>query len=66
MKVTEKKIKNILYLYVFNDDRKLVLGAVSCQQILTVTGESEELVVKGFEVRLAHHQALTYTQKTKT
>lgn len=53
--------QNTHYLYILNNDRKLSLCTVSCQQILTVAGEGEELVVKGLEVRLAHHQALTYS-----
>ena len=56
------KTKHTDYLHILNDDRKAVLCAVSGQQILTVASESEELVVEGLEVRLSHHQALTYTQ----
>lgn len=64
--VRGKKKKNFHYLYIFDDDRKLPVNAVLCEQILTVTSEGEKLVVKGFEVWLAHHQALTYTQAAET
>lgn len=57
---------NIYYLYVLNNDRKLAICAVSRQQILTVASEGEELVVKGLEVGLTHHQALTYIQTAQT
>lgn len=59
---SEYSKKNIKYLHVVNDDGELSVCAVSCQQILTVASEGEELVVEGLEVRLAHHQTLTYTQ----
>lgn len=58
--------KNINYLHILDNDRKPAVCAVSCQQILTATSEGEKLVVKSLEVRLAHHQALTYTQASKT
>lgn len=42
--------KKCNYLYDINDDRKFPLCAVSRQQILTLTTEGEELVVKCLEV----------------
>ncbi len=59
-------LKKIPYLNILNNDRKLALCAVSRQQKLTATSEGKELVVKGLEVRLTHHQTLSYTQKTET
>lgn len=59
------KTKQEKYLHILNKDRKGTICAVSCKEILTATGEGEKLVVKGLEVRLAHHQALTYTQAPK-
>lgn len=59
-----KKGRPTTYLNVFDNDRKVIVCAVSRQQILTAASEGEELVVKGLEVRLAHHQALTYTHRT--
>lgn len=53
------------YLYILNYDRKVILWAVLCQQILALANEGEELVVKGLEVRLANNQALTYTETTR-
>ena len=47
------------YLYSLNDDRKLSVSAVSGQQVLTLSGEGEELVIKRLEVRLTHHQTLS-------
>lgn len=60
------KRRTIHHLHVLNDDREAAVGAVSGQQVLTAAREGEELVVKGLEVRLAHHQALAYTQTTGT
>lgn len=67
--IAKKLIKKIwkphrTYLYIFDNDRKLTVCAVSCQQVLTAASEGEELVVKGLEVRLTHHQALTCIDRT--
>lgn len=61
-----KNVKKKKYLHILDNDRKPAICAVSCQEVLTATSEGEKLVVKSLEVRLAHHQALTYTQATKT
>lgn len=64
IKITVKWKKKLNYLYILDNDRKLTVCAVSCQQVLAATSEGEELVVKGLEVRLAHHQALAYKDRT--
>lgn len=75
-KVREKKMRTNIrclywgthtdYLHILDNDRKAVLCAVSCKQVLAVTGEGEKLAVKSLEVRLAKHQTLAWTQGANT
>lgn len=55
----------VCYLHILNYDGELLVGAVLCQQILTVTSEGEKFVVKALKVRLSHNQAFTYQEEKK-
>lgn len=55
LKISNKKRKIKNYLHILNDDRKPVICAILCQEILTVTSKGEKFVVKRLEVRLPNN-----------